>query len=121
MGWNVTEATERFEKLVRKAFSERILLRPILNFPGAKLAARLFCSYLYRSAEFERALQKAFGEDMPLFGHIGSDRADLCKVAVVVTGKEEGKLLLCTNYNREWRQDDEPSTFCLQLAVVTIC
>jgi hypothetical protein len=109
MDWSVEKATAQFESMAKRAFSKRSLLKPFLDVPGAKLGARLFCSYLYKSESVESALKEAFSEDKTLFGDVRSETSELCKVAVVVTGEEEERLLLFTNYNRQWRVNDESS------------
>jgi hypothetical protein len=94
---------------VKDAFSARSSLRPIWDIPGARAGARLICDYLYKSDGIEGALQAAFNEQSKLFGDIGTDEPELNKIAVVATAEEEGRPLLLTNYNREWRVNDDES------------
>ena len=109
MGWSVTEAMARFESLVDGAFSKRAFLRPVWQVPGTHSSARLLCSYLYQSHGIETALKRAFGEDTKLFGAASPYRPELTKVAVVAMSEEEERPFLLTNYNRQWRVNDETS------------
>jgi hypothetical protein len=97
-----------FEKLAKKAFSIRSVLRLVWHIPGAHLAAQLICTYLYKSSGIEEALQLAFDGQSKLFGDIGSEPENN-KIAVVATGEEEERPFLLTNYNREWRVNDDES------------
>jgi hypothetical protein len=98
-----------FEELVRDAFSTRSSLTPVWDIPGARASARLICTYLYKSDGINRALQTAFNNQSKLFGDTGRDGPELSKIAVVATGEEEERPLLLTNYNREWRVNDDES------------
>ena len=109
MGWTIADATSRFESLAHSAFSRRDFLKLVWQVPGAHSSARLLCSYLYQSQGIEAALKQAFGEDTKLFGAAAHDHLELTKVAVVVTSEEEERPFLLTNYNRQWRVNDEMS------------
>jgi len=108
--WTITEAGERFENLAKRAFSKRTGLVPLLHLPGGNLAAKILCTYLYKSTGIEHALQDAFGRDANLFGASPAG-AEVNKVIVVATGEEEEKPFLLTNYNREWRMNDDESKY----------
>lgn len=110
-GWTVEEATDIFESLTRKAFAERSLLRPIWRVPGARFGAHLICTYLYKSEGIGQALQEAFGDQRKLFGDIDRNEAELSKVAVVATGQEEQRPYLLSNYNREWKINEDNRKF----------
>jgi hypothetical protein len=109
MGWTVAEAMSKFDNLTRVAFSQREFLKPVWLVPGARSSARLLCSYVYQSQGIETALKQAFGRDTKLFGAASPDRPELTKVAVVTTSEEEERPFLLTNYNRQWRVNDETS------------
>ncbi len=117
MGWTVAEALNKFENLARAAFSQREFLKPVWLVPGARSSARLLFSHLYKNQGIEGALKQAFGEDMKLFGAASPDRPELTKVAVVTTSEEEERPFLLTNYNRQWRVNDETSELCAWAAV----
>lgn len=93
--WSVTLARHRFHYLATTAFSRRDLLET----PVFRNAARLFCSYLYKSEGIERALTNAFGRG-PLFGQRGARAEDKVKVGVVACIEGDRKPYLFANYNR---------------------
>jgi len=109
MGWTVQHAMTKFEDLARKAFSQREFLKPVWFVPGARSSARLLCSHVYQSQGIETALKQSFGEGTKLFGAASGNGPELTKVAVVVTSEEDQRPFLLTNYNRQWRVNDETS------------
>jgi hypothetical protein len=102
----VSEAIVKFEELVEPAFSTRTGLQQMFRMPGGSFAAQIMCTYIYKSAGIEKALQKAFSLNAPLFGGENM-KEDLNKIIVVTTSEEEAKPFLLTNYNREWRVNDD--------------
>jgi len=122
-GWSILEAKEKFEKLLKAAFSKRSMLKLIWPIPGGYLSAQMMFNYLYKSAEIENALQAAFGRDERLFGDLNTDQLTPNKVAVIATGEEEERPFLLTNYNRDWLMDNDESkgffTACLNYYFLT--
>ena len=110
-GWSVAEAFEHFETMANRAFSKRFFLKPFIGIvPGARLGAQVCCRYLYTSDGIEGAMKEAFGESTTLFeGGSEYRKPQACKVGVVVVSEEERRLCILTNYNREWRVNDELS------------
>jgi hypothetical protein len=111
MGWSVSQATQNFESLVKQAFSKRTGLVPLLRIPGGHFTAQVICTHLYKSSGIEEALQSAFSNQSKLFGD-STSLPETSKVIVVATGEEEEKPFLLTNYNREWRFNDDESMSC---------
>ncbi len=109
MGWTVEFAISKFEELARGAFSQRDFLKPVWFVPGARSSARLLCSHVYQSQGIENALKQSFGDGTKLFGAASGNGPELTKVAVVVTSEEDQRPFLLTNYNRQWRVNDEMS------------
>ena len=73
------------------------------------MVGQLQCNYLFKSDTLESALKEAFGEQLLLFGKSGEKHSDSCKVAVLATGDADQRPFLLSNYNREWRTDDDES------------
>jgi hypothetical protein len=99
---------ERFHRLAKQAFSKRSGLKYLLHVPGGHFAAQVACSFLYKNSGIRKALQNAFGDETKLFGDTTHD-ADTKKIILVATSEEEQKPFLLTNYNREWRVNDDGS------------
>jgi hypothetical protein len=108
-GWLIPQAKEKFERLLKEAFSKRSMLKLLWPIPGGPLGAQLMLNHLYKSAEIENALQAAFGRDERLFGDLNTDRLHPNKVAVIATGEAEERPFLLSNYNREWLMNDDES------------
>ena len=112
MNWSVAQATGRFESLVQRAFTTRSLLRPIswiLGTQAAHVFGQLNCNFLFRSDAVESAYKEAFSDNLKLFGKAHGNSINSCKVAVLATGDADQRPFLLTNYNREWRADDDES------------
>jgi len=116
MNWTIKQAIAHFENLVGKAFSTRSLLKPISWIFGnqaAHLLGHLNCNFLFSSESINSALKEAFTDSLKLFGNVEGIAPTGCKVAVVAIGDADQRPFLLSNYNREWRTDDDDSELML--------
>jgi hypothetical protein len=109
--WSINEASDLFERLVMEAFQARSGLKIWWDLPLARLPRQITCEYIYKSSGIESALKDAFGNESKLFGYFGQSAANAVKVAVVAVGDEDQRAYLLTNYNHEWRVNDDESKF----------
>lgn len=112
MGWSVDKALHEFVKLSDSAFSRRELL----EFPGFRDIAQLFCSFRYKSGGIERALIRAFGKDL-LFGQRKVAFEHRVKVGVVAGIQGDHRPYIFANYNRNPR--DKGTIYPLSLAATS--
>jgi len=105
--WSINEASELFACLAKEAFQARSGLKIWWDLPLARLTRQITCDYVYKSSGIESALKNAFGNESKLFGYFGQSAANAVKVGVVAVGDEDQRAYLLTNYNREWRVNDD--------------
>jgi len=113
--WSILTAKEKFERLIKAAFSKRSMLKLLWPIPGGSASAQIMLNHLYKSEELENSLQATFGRDESLFGGENTHLQAANKVAVIATGEEEERPCLLTNYNREWLMNDDESKYSLQI------
>ena len=95
MGWSVSRAVEKFERLSEQAFSKQ----DYAGIPIIRHATQLLFSHRYKGEAFKKALQGAFREGR-LFGHnkyLSSERVKVGVLAAVPGGRRPH---LFTNYSR---------------------
>ncbi|KAI1264025.1 hypothetical protein F5Y18DRAFT_418041 [Xylariaceae sp. FL1019] len=96
--WSITECMEKFEGLVRQAFTKR----RFQDFRGIRHLEAAWKGSRYETKAFENALQEAFG-DSPLFGslpqHPGTNKLSPLKVAVLAVSGSGTKANILSNYN----------------------
>jgi hypothetical protein len=69
----------------------------------------MMLNHLYKSEELESALQAIFSTEETLFGRLTINQQASNKVTIIITGEEDEKPFLLTNYNREWLVNDVES------------
>jgi hypothetical protein len=97
MNWSVSECIEVFEGLCHEAFTRRTgSSLPLIGF-----FVENYHHSRYETSSLERALQKAFTDDLYLFGGKRKlNSATPTKVAVTATSSTGKKTSVLANYNR---------------------